>query len=228
MGRLLKFFIGLLLIPVCAGFTLTLIALIRPMDTEGPAHLLTAFLIGFGLWIFLYLCLPRPARSYVLAHELTHAVWASWFGARVLGMKVGRDEGHVLLSTSNFLISLAPYFFPFYTFCTLLLYGLLSLAWDMTAYSLFWVGLIGLSWAYHLTFTVSALKSGQEDVREHGAIFSMPVIYLGNAITLCIGVMAVSSPSLEDFAHQTVQDQTQAWTRTLNLTAPIQKHFQAP
>ena len=117
----------------------------------------------------------------------------------------------MLLSTSNFLIGLAPYFFPFYTFCALLIFLLISLAWDQSVYLPWWAGIIGVTWAYHLTFTFSTLCTGQEDIREHGAVFSAPVIYIGNLLILCLGLLAVTPAGFEDFLQLAAEDQSRTW-----------------
>lgn len=59
---------------------------------------------------------------YVFGHELTHALWAWVFGGKIFEMKVSSEGGVVRTDKSNFLIVLAPYFFPVYVLITLLLW----------------------------------------------------------------------------------------------------------
>ena len=71
---------------------------------------------------------------YVFGHELTHALWVWLMGGRVSRFRVGREGGHILTDKNNFLIALAPYFFPLYSILVLALYGALSLFMDMQPY----------------------------------------------------------------------------------------------
>ena len=89
-----------------------------------------AFGIGFFLWVALYFLLPRPIRTYVLAHELTHALWAWLTGSHVSRMKLSKNGGSVVVSKNNILITLAPYFFPLYTMMVIAGYAILSLFFD--------------------------------------------------------------------------------------------------
>ena len=197
---LIRFLIGLLLLPLCAAATQTAwAAILRIPATTGtvfaPAAL--AFGGGIGLWLLIYFTLPAPARTYVLAHELTHALWGAVMGARVKRLRVSRTGGSVTLSKSNFLITLAPYFFPLYTALVIIAYGLLSLVIDVTPFHLFWMGLVGLTWGFHLTFTVTTLMRHQSDIAEYGRLFSYTVIYLLNILGVCLWMATVSSATLE-------------------------------
>ncbi len=58
--------------------------------------------------------LPKPMRVYVFGHELTHAIWTWLFGGRVKRFKATSTGGHVVDHEEQFLITLAPYFFPLY------------------------------------------------------------------------------------------------------------------
>jgi hypothetical protein len=69
------------------------------------------------MWFFL----PHPVKTYVVAHELTHALWGLLCGARVSHLRVSEGGGSVRLSKSNIVITLAPYFFPLYTILVILL-----------------------------------------------------------------------------------------------------------
>jgi hypothetical protein len=72
------------------------------------------FLAGAACWIVIYLLLPRPMWIYVVGHELTHALWVWFLGGTVKRFRATSSGGHVVVSKSNFLIALAPYFFPLY------------------------------------------------------------------------------------------------------------------
>ena len=215
--RTLKLIVGLFLLPACALFTWVLYRLIwqiRPdVVTALPPDILGLF-IGFFLWIILFLSLPRPVMTYVLGHELTHALWAVLLGGRVSRLKVSGKGGSVQVSKTNFVISLAPYFFPFYTVLVILVYAGLSLFVDQRVYRPFWMGCIGLSWSFHLTFTLLMLAHHQTDVQEHGRIFSYTFIYLANVIGLCLWVVAVGRPTLENLEQET----TTAWKHGANWT----------
>lgn len=202
--RLLRFVVGILLIPAAAGATWTLADLLKGLQAASLATVPTsvwALVGGFVLWVFLYATLPRPVRSYVLAHELTHALWAWLMGARVRGLRVSGDQGSVTVSKSNFLITLAPYFFPLYTVLVIVAYYVLSVFVDVGGYYLFWLGAIGFTWGFHFTFTISTLMQHQSDISECGHVFSYAVIYLCNVLGICLWVVIVSSATVEDLVQ---------------------------
>jgi hypothetical protein len=71
-------------------------------------------LAGVACWVVVFLLLPKPMWIYVLGHESTHAVWTWIFGGKVKQFKAASSGGHVVTTKNNFVITLAPYFFPFY------------------------------------------------------------------------------------------------------------------
>lgn len=154
---------------------------------------------GYALWLLLYFTMPRPVRTYVLAHELTHALWGVVMGARVSKMRIAKDHGSVSLSKTNFLITLAPYFFPLYTVLVIIGYYILSIWFRLDPYYLVWLGLVGFTWGFHFTFTVSTLFQRQSDIRQCGRLFSYTVIYMLNVLGICLWVVIVSHVSLADF-----------------------------
>jgi hypothetical protein len=200
--KLLRLVAAILLLPFCAALTLVLGDMLRTLQPASASAIPSSvwgLLVGFFLWIFLYFVMPRPVRSYVLAHELTHALWGWLMGARIRKLRVSSKGGSVALSDSNFLIELAPYFFPFYTMLVILLYGAVSLFWDQRAYEPLWVGFVGLTWGFHLTFTISALAEHQPDIQQNGRLFSYAVIYAMNLFGICLWVIAVASPTVAWF-----------------------------
>lgn len=195
--RLAKFLIGLLLLPLCTALTMTLwraIAILAQSPTRLPLLPAFAGVAGIVLWAVVWLFLPPLTRTYVLGHELTHALWTVLFGGKASGLKVSARGGSVRVSKNNFWITLAPYFFPLYTFVVALAW-LLS-AWLFPAvkpYSPIFVFWIGMTWSFHLTFTLRFLAYNQPDVREHGRLFSYALIYALNALSIGAALVAVGS-----------------------------------
>lgn len=211
----LKILLGLLLLPACAVFSVVLYRLllqVRPEALHQVSPSTWGLLFGFLFWLALFFLMPRPLRTYVLGHELTHALWAVLMGGRVSQLKVGRKGGSVMVSKTNVFVTLAPYFFPFYTFLVLTAYAGLTLFVDMRIYEPFWMGCVGFTWSFHLTFTLSMLGQHQTDIAEHGRLFSYSFIYFMNVCGLCLWVVAVGLPGLEDLDREIGNAALDAWT----------------
>jgi hypothetical protein len=54
---------------------------------------------------------------------------------------------------------------------------------------------IGVTWAFHFTFTVWMIPKNQTDLRDHGTFFSLVVIYLMNLLLLIV-MLVVASPRI--------------------------------
>lgn len=165
------------------------------------------FLLGMVLYGLSSLFWQQPMRTYVFGHELSHAVWVWVFRGRVKGFAVSQKGGEVQTTKSNFLIALAPYFFPIYSVFVILLYVILRSFWEITPYFKFFVFLLGISWGFHVIMTVYALFKDQEEVRETGVSFSIVLILFLNVLILG-GLLVFTSPSifLEDFMLSSVQN----------------------
>lgn len=202
MIRFLRLIAGLCLAPLCFSSTRAVVSLAEGIQPSWSGVFPPSALAmggGFLVWIAIYLTLPRPVRSYILAHELTHALWAWLMGAEVSKISVSRRGGSVVVSKSNFLITLAPYFFPLYTVVVAAGYWALSLFFHMDRFYLYWLALIGFTWGFHFTFTISTLMQRQSDIREYGHVFSYAFIYLMNVLGMGLWLVAVSSARLDDF-----------------------------
>lgn len=197
--RTLKFILALGLLPLCWAMTGALARLLIGLRAAGAGGISAAwFLGGLVVWLILFSALPPPTRTYILAHELTHALWTWLMGGEVKKIRVGRSSGSVVVTRDNFLISLAPYFFPLYSILVILLWYGLSLFWDLSTYEPFWMAVVGLSWGFHLTFTANLLRQRQPDILAHGRLFSYCVIYLLNLAGLGLWVVIVSRRTLPD------------------------------
>jgi hypothetical protein len=194
--RFLKLFIGILLLPACGALTLTVMRLARELSFAPHAlgnSALWAFIAGYAVWLLVFVFLPKPMRTYVLGHELTHAIWALLMGARVGGLKVKKTGGQVKTSKTNWFIVLAPYFFPFYAMLFIGVFLLVHAVWDLAAYLWVLFFLVGLGWSFHVTFTLMMLLAvEQPDVKSQGVVFSVVIIYCMNLLTMAVTATALS------------------------------------
>jgi hypothetical protein len=138
---------------------------------------------------------PRPVRVYVFGHELTHAIWVWAMGGRVSQFKVRREGGYIVTDRHNFWIALAPYFYPVYSIAVIVLYGVASLFYNLAPYTPMLFGLLGLTWAFHLSFTLWMIPKGQSDLSYHGTFFSLVIIYLMNVLVLS-ALLIVAAPEI--------------------------------
>jgi hypothetical protein len=193
-----KFIVALFLLPVCGILSQTFFtAFARATVAERlwAGEEFWFFSLGAILWLIAFFGLPRPLLLYVFGHELTHALWVWLMGGRVSRFRVGRDGGHILTDKNNFLIALAPYFFPLYSILVLALYGACSLFVNMQPYGRLLYALIGVTWAFHLTFTCWMIPKNQTDLADNGTIFSLVIIYLINLVLLGT-MLIVASPNM--------------------------------
>jgi len=191
MPKWLKFIIGVLLLPACVGAARTLA---RVVSHSGRADTIwIALLAGAGCWLAIFFLLPKPMRIYVFGHEFTHALWTWLFGGRVKKFKITRDGGYVVVTKSNFLIALAPYFFPVYVAAVIALFAIGHLMWNWKNYVVVCHLLIGAAYAFHVTLTFHILRTRQSDITSQGYLFSAVVIFLGNILVLLIGLPLLTS-----------------------------------
>jgi hypothetical protein len=197
--RLVRFLAGIALLPACAAASTALYGLLRQLQPGTLPPDVGWLAGGFAFWLVLYVALPRPVRTYILAHELTHALWGWMMGARVSNLRVSGDQGSVTLSKTNFLITLAPYFFPLYTMLTIGAFAGLGLLYAVERYHLWWMAMIGFTWGFHFTFTVSTLLQRQTDIRACGHLFSYTFIYTMNLLGIGLWTVAVTPATLERY-----------------------------
>lgn len=189
--RFLRWVIALLLLPVCAITTYTLITQFsnetlhrRLWVTPEFWYFGTGALLMCG-WFYTGLMRTMFLYLYVLGHELTHAIFVIFHLGKVSDMKVSVHGGYIATNKSNILISLSPYFFPFWSMALISIYGLLGLCIKLPPYSeptLF--ALLGASWTFHLWWTLWMIPRDQPDLKENDTFFSLVIIYLANILIL--------------------------------------------
>lgn len=195
MPNFLRLLLGLALLPACWGVTRVTVDSVVAAANRTDADYLGAlcFLGGMASFLLCWFFLPRLVRTYVLGHELTHALWGLLFGAVPTKLRVSAKGGSVNLSKSNLLITLAPYFFPFYTFVVILAALAVYAFRRPLPFVPGWLFLIGLTWSFHVLYTLETLSQRQPDVTTYGRVFSWTFIYLANLLTILVGLAAVTS-----------------------------------
>jgi hypothetical protein len=178
--RIVKILLGLALVPLCLGFTRQLGATVLSIAYKPDAPYV--FLAGGLAYLVVHLLFKKPIFTYVIGHELTHALFAILFGGSVKSLQAGERGGRVTITKSNFMITLAPYFFPLYAVIALACYGA-ARAWGAGAASTNAIIFVsGAAFSFHLALTFMFLLADQTDIIEQGAVFSYPLIYLFNIV----------------------------------------------
>lgn len=191
MPKWLKTILAILLLPVCVGAGL---ALWRVLLASGTADTFwVAAGAGAACWVVIYLLLPKPMWIYVFGHEFTHALWTWLMLGRVKKFKASSTGGHVVVTRNNFLIALAPYFFPLYAAIVAIGFTVGHRLWNWEPYLVWFHLVVGAAYAFHITLTWHILKSHQTDLTEHGYLFSFVVIFLGNVTVLLVGIALLAA-----------------------------------
>jgi len=186
MPKWCKMILGVLLLPLCFGAGKAFWLVLRHSGEATTFWM--GFLSGAACWVVVYALLPKPMWIYVVGHEFTHALWTWLFGGKVKRFRVSSKGGHVVVTKSNFLIALAPYFFPVYAVLVVGVFVTGHLIWNWAAYAVWFHLLLGAAYAFHVTLTWHVLKTEQSDITEHGYLFSAVIIFLGNVAVLMVGV----------------------------------------
>ncbi len=192
--RALKIVLGIVLVPFCIGFGRELAAVAvtvtyRPLVPYWFAG-------GFLIYLVVHFLFRKPILAYVVGHELTHALFAVLFGGSVKAFRASERGGQVTITRSNFIITLAPYFFPLYTAAALGAYWTARAA--QASALLPWIVLLaGGAFAFHLVLTAVFLLEDQKDIQEHGAFFSYPLILLFNILLTALLVRLLLAADMD-------------------------------
>lgn len=163
-------FLLLLFLPVLNACVSLLVAIVKSPEPIIP------FAAGLGIYLVLWALSIRHWRTTwlsTLEHELTHALFAVLTCHRVVGIRTTwRSGGHVkYVGKGNWLVTLAPYFFP--TVCLLLLPVFLLVP---VLESRVGDAVLGAAFAYHVTSTIRETHLGQSDLHKSGLLFCLLVL----------------------------------------------------
>ena len=195
MANFLRMILGVLLLPMCWGVVRAFCDSV--MASAGESGGITAESIalvgGMAAFALCWMAVSHPVKTYVLGHELTHAIWGLLFGAMPSKLRVSASGGSVNLTKSNMLITLAPYFFPFYTFLVIVVALITSAFMRPLPCLPLWMFPAGFPWAFHALFTLETLAQRQPDVKLYGRIFSWVFIFLANIALILVFLASTTS-----------------------------------
>ncbi len=134
--------------------------------------------------------------SYVLGHELTHALAAIMCFGKVETVSVDLDGGYVDTDTDNIFVSLAPYFVPLWMLVWMAVLFVANWIYPFEAYLPWFYAGFGFWWSFHVYWTLWVIPREQPDLLENEVIFSFMIIMMTNIVTLllvlrCFGVISL-------------------------------------
>lgn len=199
-GKVLRVILGLFLLPFCFALSRSFCHVLFNSHSSIADGLW--LIAGIAVFMVCWFLLPHPVKTYVFGHELTHALWGLLFFAKPSKLRVGEKGGSVNLTKTNFLITLAPYFFPFYTFIVIIAALITGIFVKPLPYIPVWIFLIGFTWAFHVLFTLETLTQHQPDITIYGRTFSWTFIFAANAVLILVWLAYATSTF--DFAVSSV------------------------
>ncbi len=213
--RLLRWVVASLLLPLCWVTTWTFLSHFSRATLEQGFwqsaefwYFATGALV-MGGWLWSGLCQTFFLYLYVWGHEMTHAVFVWLFRGRVTAFHVSAEGGYITTNKTNMVIALSPYFVPFWSVVVALGYGMLRVfadlerGWDFALYAA-----MGLTWTFHMVWTLWMIPRDQPDLRENGTFLSLVVIYLANLVVLVALLCAAEDAPLQntkEFAHEWIR-----------------------
>ena len=212
LRRLTRWLVGLMILPLCWVTMWTLLSRFSHAtfeqgfwQTEEFWFFSTGALVMVG-WFCSGLLEPFFIYLYVLGHEVTHAVFVWVFRGKVMNIHVSSQGGHITTNKTNLMIALSPYFVPFWAVVCGLVYAPLHLLTELPRFcDLAFYGITGVTWTFHMMWTLSMIRRDQPDLKENGIFLSLVVIFLANLLVL-VGLLCVGGDSpvveLREFARE--------------------------
>ena len=196
LKKFINIVFGLLLLPLVPGFAVEFFKILQNLRFGFAVH--GTLVYGFAVYIVLHIVMHKPIMTYVFAHEFTHALWALPFGGRLKDFRAGESGGHAVVTRSNVLVAIAPYFFPLYSYLILGLFGIFVAAGIKGKVFPYICFLTGFTVSFHLLFTGHSLLKKQSDLKKGGILLSLVLILLLNMIFTVL-ILKVLSPDAVDF-----------------------------
>jgi hypothetical protein len=187
MKKTLFFIFTAVLALLSVSASIEMVRLVRGLSVT--THEEISFFSGFIVYMVIHFLFYKPVFAHVMAHELTHMFISALFGGKTKSLHVSTEGGKVLVSKSNFIVSLAPYFFPLYAFVAAFIY---FIARD--EYRVYVAFFVGAALSFHIALTIFSLTTKQSDLYEDGTniVFSLLFVFFMNIMIIALILSIVS------------------------------------
>jgi hypothetical protein len=144
-------------------------------------------------------------------HELTHCLFAWLTGNKVGEIKVTlRGGGHMtVIGSANWLIDVAPYFFPTGAAVLLVLSAFVPLLEPFV-----WQFTIGIGLCYHFTSTLAKTHPEQTDLQKAGFLFCWMFLPAANVLGLGL-ILAIAHAGWSGVSHWLSMVSQAPWNTTI-------------
>lgn len=137
------------------------------------------FLIGTLVGIVFWKIFGKKLNFFaVFEHELTHILVGLIFLQKPKGLLVGEKSGATYIG-GNFFVTLAPYYFPTFSYLMLPLYFIIKPSFYLNFFVI-----LGFITGYHIISTIQEAHPRQPDLLRHSLAFSYSFSLFGNIIFL--------------------------------------------
>lgn len=195
LGRFFDFIIGILKWPIAILAVLSLPALVSALDYFQIGNM-KFFVFAGGCFLYLALKVVASARTntamQILAHEFTHIFFALLTFHKVVHIHLNLDNSGGAMGfkgKGNWLIVVAPYFFPLFLFFLILFFTF----FERSIPSGYWInGILGYFFAYHLESMLVQIHGDQPDFKEAGFLFCWLFILPANLFS-CSCILAFNN-----------------------------------
>lgn len=181
-----KFLFGIICIIGAIGFARAGITTFKNQDSTDLLYLA----IGAALFLLIWFIFLSRRESFwgLVEHELTHAFFALLFFKKVRTINADRRRGGLVkVEGGNFVIALAPYFFPLLSVFIVIIKPLVfaNHQWFLNA-------LLGFTLMFHLMSLSNEFHPSQPDLKETGFLFSLAVIIFFNLFFIGLSIASLS------------------------------------
>jgi len=184
MERVVKFVLGIASPFLFFGYLSALVSLLRSFTLENPICLM--FALGGGIAFVMWsLFLKRKDFYATFSHEFTHLLFGLLTFHSPRALVVTDGAGGLVVIGGNFLVLLAPYFFPIISYFVLPILLLVKPQFYPGM-----AGIIGFTLVYHFLVQLKDFRFYQSDIKKAGILFSL--VFVPFAMVLSYGfVVAV-------------------------------------
>jgi len=181
---MIKNIISILLIPLIISYFFASIKIFSHLPYYWSKVNFFIFGTLFCAMIYMIFFRERTSRFWLIfGHEFTHLIFALLMFKKPSSFLVESRLGGFIEfhASSNFILALAPYFFPTFTYILLLLKPAVN-QW----YYNYYLFLMGLSFGFHLIMTIKQARPWQPDFQATGILFAYIFTILMNIISITI------------------------------------------